>query len=153
MSECLQLVAWSFLWDHGGGPTAEGCGRGTWTCEGWNEWPSDFQESVTLTLLRVRKWYPLTLYPLFLPLENGQIILICSHNASTFRKRPSGCLYIMPAARMATPQLEWHRPARPHVAAQHGGTEWSLGGRADRLPRCHPEGGGGAQLRLVFMEL
>ena len=45
------------------------------------------------------------------------------------------------------------QPAQPHMAAQHGGREWSLGRRAERLPRCHPEGGGGARLRLVFMEL
>ena len=44
-------------------------------------------------------------------------------------------------------------PAQPHVAAQHGGRERSPGGRAEELPRCHPEGGGQAQLRSVLTEL
>lgn len=41
MSERPQLEALSFLWDHGGSLLAERYGRGPWTCDGWNEQPSD----------------------------------------------------------------------------------------------------------------
>ena len=43
-------------------------------------------------------------------MENGQIILICYKNTQCFhfRKAAFSMPNIMPAARMATPKLEWH---------------------------------------------
>lgn len=85
---------------------AEGQGRGAWTCEGWNERPSDFQESLTFTLLRVRKWYPLTLFIHFaFGKRSNHLDLLQEHTTLPLSENglKDAYIYTMPAACMATP--------------------------------------------------
>ena len=141
-------------------PHSRGVGGGAWTCEGWNEWSSDFQESLTFTLLRVRKWYPLTLFIYFaFGKRSNHLHLLQEHSMRPLSENGLKDAYIdIQCLQHVWQPLSWNgivqctpcstihdseAQRREMVTGDHYSP---IGWRVEELPCFYPEGGGEARL-------